>query len=851
MTDTRHRTSLGSTFRFAVRLLGLLGASTAALGGVLAAVLAPQVLSADFWKSPVDSLTPLVSGDAGTATQVGVCLALAGVGLVLVWLLVELAGGLFLVTGRKSAEGTLTFVLAALAVAVLVVVNWVSVEFYGRGDFTRDKRFTLDRALVDDLKKLDPNTPTTVLVLQLDKTSAFDPDQPDAVTSYAQQKITEKVLDLIDELRQHPELSARFDVHVLSRKDEKFEERLGVITGDKPELRAAVEAAPESSIFFASNRRVRRMPFGQFYMLDKTASRGKEAVGGEANPAAANLVLAPQGKERFVRALVGLERRQPKIGLLTIHPYLTSRKPEDEGTAAFSSFGLRSALERDGCEVIDVVLKKGWDGGTGLSPSAGTFDESKLEEIEAEYLGASESALESVIERRNLEIVRERVQNAPIAQVEANFRAVAPRGQRTEPEYRQFLLTRVIDPSVAQLKTDEEEANKRVAALEPEYRKLLGDDRVQADRRAADVYAKLKASVADCDLLIIPRYTTMSLVNGQVISPTLYPLAKSQTDVVREFLTAGKPVLFAFGPATGSRGPGATSDDNELLLQRLGFELGTQTVLTSAEAAAMKKPSTLGDRSVQLPTLEVVRNDNPVATAFDRANRTVDGTLELKRSGYRPIYLAPRAKPFANSPVVLQTTEDAWNEDRPVPESAGRPGSRPYFPKFDTLKPDDPKKGTREEEKKQKFVVGVAAEVPVPAEWTNPNAAVMQATVAMGATGDLGFGPGVAAAVLTPDAFQPKATDKTVRVAVFGHGGFFVGRKLDPGQEALLVSTVNWQLGRDDSLPKDVPDADKWRYPRVPLDDKQQAFWQIGGLAGLPFVAFLLGVVALLFRWRR
>lgn len=850
MTDTRHRTSLGSTFRFVVRLFGLLGLAAAAVGGVIVTVEQPAATTAGFWQSAATTVPPLVDGSAGAVTQAGAVLYVAGAAVLVLWMLVEVIGGLFLMAGRKSAEGSLTFLLAALALAVLVVVNWVSAEFYARFDCTRDARFTLDRPLVDELKKLDPNTPTTVLVLQLDKTSAYDPDQPDAITSYAQQKITEKVLDLIDELRQHPELSARFDVRVLSRKDETFEEQLGKATDGMPALRAAVESAPESSIFFASGSRVRRMPFSQFYLLDKTASRGKEKVGDPANPTAANLVLAPQGKERFVRALVGLEQRRPKVGLLTIHPYLTSRKPEDEGTAAFSAYGLRAALEHDGCEVIDVVLKKGWDGGSGLSPSAATFEESKLEEVEAEYLAASEAMLEAEIELRNLELVQERVKNAPIAEVERMIRG-APRGTMTEKEYREKLQSMLIEPSKRQLRSDADEAKKRAAEVEPAYRKLLGDDRVQADRRASDVYAKLKAVAADCDLLIVPRLTTMSLVNGQVISPGLYALAKAQTDVVKEFLAGGKPVLFAFGPATGNRGFGPTSDEHETLLQRLGIELGTQTVLTAPEATAMRKPATLGDRSVQLPALEVVRSDNPVSAAFDRANRTVDGTLELKRSGYRPIYLAARDKPFRFNPVLLRTTEDAWNEDRPLAESASRPGSRPYFPKFDTTKPDDPKKGTREEEKKQAFVVGVAAEVPVPAEWTDPTAAAVQAAAVQAATADVGFGPGVASAVLTPDAFRSKESAKTTRVAVFGHGGFFVGKKLDPGQEALLVSTVNWQLARDDSLPKEVAAEEKWKYPRVPLDDKQKTYWQWGGGLGLPLAAALLGMVALLFRWRR
>ncbi|MCU0704233.1 MAG: hypothetical protein MUF18_09690 [Fimbriiglobus sp.] len=834
MTDIRHRTTLGSTFRFAVRLLGLAGVLTAAIGGLIAYVQTDGSLTDE-------------AGDP--VARIGRLMVVVGGAAAALWVFVELVGGLFLVAGRKSAEGVATGVLGLLAVVAVVVVNLASVTFYTRYDATRDRRFTLDRELIDELKKLDPNTTTTVLVLQLDKTSTFDPDQPDAITAAAQQKITEKVTDLIDELRQHPELSARFDVRVLSRRDERFEEQLATATHDKPELAAAVQAAPESSIFFASNGRVRRMPFSYFYLLDKTASRGKEAVGGLANPAAANLVLAPQGKERFVRALVGLEQRKPKVGLLTIHPYLTSQDADDDGRAPYTAAGLRAALEQNGCEVADVVLKKGWGRGRP-QPSAGTFDESKLEEKESEYLGATGQALQADLRLQEVEAMREWLKTAPVAAVEQRFRRY-PRGSMADAEYRTKLDTVVLDPTVRQLKLDAEDARRRAAEAEPEYRQLLADDRIQADRRAADVTAKLRAATADCDLLVIPRLTTMSLVIGQVIPPSLYPLAESQTVVVKEFLASGKPVLFAFGPTVDAGGFGPATDANEILLQRLGFELGSQTVITTPEAVAMTRPATLGNRSVKLPPLEVVMAGNTVAAAFDRANRSVDGTLELKRSGYRPIYLAQRDRPFTAPAVVLQTTADAWNESRPLAEEADDgPRSRSYYPKFEAALPDDPAKGTREEERKQRFVVGAAAEVPVPAEWIDPKAAALQAAAVM-AGGVVGLPPGVASAVMTPDAFADKPSARTARVAVFGHGGFFVGQKLDPGQEALLISTVNWQLRRDDQLPKPVADAEKWRYPRVSLDDKQRQYWQVAGAAGLPLLAAFFGVVALMFRRRR
>ena len=47
----------------------------------------------------------------------------------------------------------------------------------------------------------------------------------------------------------------------------------------------------------------------------------------------------------------------------------------------------------------------------------------------------------------------------------------------------------------------------------------------------------------------------------------------------------------------------------------------------------------------------------------------------------------------------------------------------------------------------------------------------------------------------------------------------FVGKKLEPAQETLLVDTLNWQLKRDDRLPKD--EAVKWEYPRANLTSQE------------------------------
>src|SRR5438105_1219406 len=84
---------------------------------------------------------------------------------------------------------------------------------------------------------------------------------PDAGDFAAERKVVEKVRDLVDQLR---ELGPRFKVTVLDVEEEGYEDRLAALTRDAPELRAAIDAAPENSIFFHAAGRVQRMSFGEF-----------------------------------------------------------------------------------------------------------------------------------------------------------------------------------------------------------------------------------------------------------------------------------------------------------------------------------------------------------------------------------------------------------------------------------------------------------------------------------------------------------------------------------------------------------------------------------------------------------
>jgi hypothetical protein len=846
MKDTRHRTRVGSLFRFAVRGLGLLGVLAAVNGLGITAIERPDVFAVRSVGQVEPTVRPLVEGAAGTLPQVGAILLLAGAAAVLVWLLVELLGGLFLVAGRKSAAGVGATAQVALAAALLVVVNALSFQHFARFDRTRDRRFTLDPPLVEQLKKLDPNSPTTVLVLQMDRTSALEPEQSDALTTAAQQKITEKVLDLIDELREQPDLTARFDVHVLHTKDEAFADRLAAVTAGKPELTAAVEAAQENSILFAANGRVRRMPFAQFYLLDRPASQGKATADDRPNPAAANLVLAPQGKDRFVRALLGVEAKKPRVGLAVIHPLLSSRESNDD----YSAGGLRQALLANGFEVSDVILKKGW-GRREPTPAASTFEEDELARTEGRYNLYSLLVYDRERAVQLLNKEKERVAKAPLADVDREFRRAVGRPIRTE-EDRGELMRDVIDYTI-RLRADElAEFRTRLEKETPKYQQLIGDDRLLDTRRETNVKTKLAQYAADCDLLIVPRYTVMDVSKGAAIPARLYTLAADQAEVVKEFLKAGKPVLFAFGPTNADRArPGLdpAADDLEKMVARFGIELGGQTVVTEDEAQAISEQQGEAlQQDTKLPPLVFPPAPadgtpaNPIAAAFARTARSVGSGVEVKRSGFRPVYAPAVRQPFP--PAVMLTTAASWNESRPLAEDD-------YIPTFDPPKPNDPKKGTRDEERKGPFPVGVAVEAAVPAEWVAADTAGGANAAAAVAANPIGAGlpPGVASAVaLTPNEFAPDLKRPTVRLAVYGHGGLFVGKKLDPGQEALLLTTVNWQLNQADRLPKDVPDAERWRFPRVPLTENEQRYWKLGAAVDLPLLAAFFGLIALMLR---
>jgi hypothetical protein len=910
--DVRQRTTLGNRFRFLVRVLGLTGVLAIPAGWLLAGEALPPV---EAWTP--DLLRSTVETVADPTVKVGVIALAAGAVAVAVWVLVELLGGLFLVAGRKTVVGTNTALQIGLAAALLVIVNVVAFGTYWRFDLTRDKQFTFAPELIRELQTLRADSPTTIVVLHLHATAGSLSDKPNpygkAYGKAAERKVIEKVNDLVDQLR---EFGPRFNVVVLDAEDDRFERQVKELTRTRPGLAEAIQTAPEDSIFFYADEKVRRLPaanwawdrqtyrpatapdpddpsrqlvypgsitrmsFSDFYQLDMTASKEPTAAERERTAAAAgglafapgvrglgNLVLLPRGKEAFVKKVLALEERKPRVALAVIHPLLTSREEFDEYTAA----GLRSTLEANGFEVVDVILKKGWNRRGEPAPAAYTYEESELDRAEARsnLLNVLVADREGMVGQ--LKAVRARLDRATLAELDRAFGRQL--GRRISSEDDRAFLRRVFDDNILLRQEELAEFTRQAAEAGAQYRDLLRNERAAENRRITNVREKLKQYVDDCDLLIVPRLTVVDISRGAqgVIPPSLFDLSKDQAEVVKGFVKAGKPVLFAVGPTNVARGGPPSSpagDDVEKLLPQLGILPGNQTILTPADTQAMAERKDEGfGASADVPPLvfdlppKDGKKPNPVAEAYRVTARAVDRRLDLRKSGFRPIYVAPGAAgrlPFAAE--IMFTGKESWNESDPTPDDDS-------VPKFDPAKPDDPKKGTLDEERHGPFPVGVAVETPVPADWFDPAglpAAAVPSAAAAGVAGAVptappGLGPQYPAAALTLPldgglyaAGLTLAADKvkrpTVRIVALGHGGLFTGRQLDPAQQTLLLDAINWQLHRDDRLPADVPDGQKWRYPRADLSPRAFFAWRWATFAGLPLLTAYVGLIALMVR---
>jgi hypothetical protein len=860
-TDTRHRTTFGTRFRFLVRVLALFGVLAVAAGAVVALPSFPPTpeLNAEYLQTAAE-------GEKGTYQQVATLLLAGGAVALALWLLVEVVSTLTLLTGRKTASGTNAAVQVALAAALLVVVNALSFQNYWRWDNTRDGEFTIAPELRAKLATLDPNTPTTIIALRVHKTASIAPDRSDNYDAAAERKVVEKVRDLTDVLR---EFGPKFDVHVLDTEDEDFAERLDALTqaDDRKTLRTAIETAPENSIFFAANGKFRRMGFNEFLLYDKTASKAE----GE-DKSERNLVLIPQGKDKFIEKLLAVEARKPVVGVAVVHGALSTKSDSERISLA----GMRVALERNGFEVQDIILKN-W--GRQLTPAARTFGEDDFAATEAKFnlYSLAVSQIETSLRRREKAVAEAKTEvTAMMAAVDKRDQSTAVKHLEVAVEILQEFYSRrivsdaqarfvlsTVEESVPTLRQELVSYREKLDGVRPKYDELVKNDKLLESRRPGEVKARMTQFVDSCDVLIVPRLTVLNLSKGEAIQAWLHNWSDEQVAVLREFIAAGKPVLFALGPTSvDNQRAGRESPDRRLdaLLGRFGITLGEQAIFTDAEgeAAAEADGDSFGKgvepAAIRLDTpARAGKPANPLATAFESSGRLVDGKLPIRRSGFRPVYLSERAR--AESPfvgVLASTAADTWNESRPLPDAEEN-----YYPRFTPTKLGDPEKGTRDEERRGPFDVGVAVEAPVPSDWLEPKLLAAETAAVVGGLASLGVGfpTGLPVAGLPTETFLPALPESdrpkppTVRLVVLGHGGLFTGEKsMAPGEEALLLHALNWQLRRDDKLPQAVTAGQEWKYPRVKLDAVQKAAWTGGAVALLPLTCAVFGVIVLMIR---
>jgi hypothetical protein len=858
MADSRQRTTWGTRLRFLIRIAGLTGIFAAVIGAGLCASAVPDrhQWTLDNWFAATDS-------GFGPAAKIGAWALAGGFAAVVLWLLVELLGMLSGL-GRRTAVGTSATVGTIAAVALLVFVNAYSFTHHARYDLTRNQQFTLPADLAERLRSLRAESPTTIVVLQKHNIFGTLSTDRDSFTKAAEEKVAEKVKDLVDLFR---ELGPRFNVVVLDSEAFGYDRQLAELTKDAPELKAAIETVPENSIFFHANKRVQRLAFNEFLQLDKTAS--KEREGGRSN-----LVLVPQGIENFARRVLTVQERRPKVAVCVVHELLTTEFAEGRGKS-YTLAGMRKSLTEAGYDVIDVVLKKNWASAGSLDdlkPAADTRAESKLERLEGE-LATSESELTAArAEAALFEEVMKRVvevKGKPWEERNALYRKLVRGGEVTEDVEAQFVAS--IARRAERAKQSFEEAQKDRRTADERLKEAMKDERPLQDRRMNDVKAKLTSVLADVDMLVIPRFTVEDATEGQDVGPNLHSLSKDQIEVIKGFMAKGKPVLACLGPITPSlprRGAETaeefekrlqtaladSTDGFEQLITQRGIELGRDLILFDGEArsfAARRAGQQFGGGvSTDIPPLALVETPagvslepNPIAAAARLTARSVDQKLELRMRALRPVYIAngwQSRLPFAAE--FAFTSSDSWNEIRPFIQFRTLPDgsvAATDLPRYEPTPLDDPKKGTHEEERRGPFPVGLAIESKIPAAWVDEEYGREQAVAALLTPFD-----SVLAAGLTVAA--NKLDRPMQRLVVFGSGNIFSGAKLEPAQEKLLVHSANWLTGREDRLPhSDIP---AWSFPRVEMTERQVVQWRLATVVGLPLLAVYVGLMVTMLR---
>jgi len=846
-----------SYFRFLFRFL--------ALAGLLVACVAGLICAAELSGLSVPILKAAFKGESGPVARNALWALVGGAATALVVVAFDLLVGVGSSAGRRSFLGFNVIIQVLLAITLLVGINIWSFRNYRRVDVTREREFTLPDDVAADLRKLRGET--TIVVYLPHKTFGRFSDKPDRYDNAAEQKVVEKVQDLVQQLR---EFGPQFRVIVLDVNERDYAQQLAIQVAKFPNLAKAIDVAPENSIFFCSGNHVQRLGFNEFYQLDKTASA-------EANGGRGNLVLLHQGIVPFARRVLAIEEKRPRVALLASHPWLSS-EGQVEG---YSLAGLKKSLTDYGFEVRDILTNKlsGRRGrGLRLEKAVLSLDESRFDRVEAQ------------LSAWRLKVLRD---GAELAEGKAMFDLVASKmtddeldrklsemyGRRvTMPTDVRSRLVKSLTQRIPELDRDLEKNKVKTQEFEHELETLQDQEAVAEGQRQTDLNKKLTTLLSDCDVLVIARMTLIDTSIGDVVPSALHQLDENQLAAVKEFMVAGKPVLFCTGPTNEPPGPEEERrppqpiDGLEFLMNEVGFAFAPQAVLFDSEAEAYATNQVLsfgrGGGAETVPPLEFPQGEvsitarldrpgtlkpNPLAASLRLVQRSAGQPIELRPRYPRPIYFRPLRGASDTAVSFLQTNKASWNEDNPYPTD-----DRPV-PGYDAPKPEDATSGTLHERRRGPFPVGVAVETTLPVQWSNPSLGAAQtAQLALGGAGDFGpFPVGIASASfmpaesLVPDTIKNGSdyqSPKRVRIAVIGHGGWFSGFELKPAQETLAIQTLNWLLRRDDRLPQ----ADRvWQYPRVEMTRPETIYWIGGVVLGPPILLAIYGFMVLMARKTR
>jgi hypothetical protein len=795
---------------FLIRLAALTGLLTAGVGLVLVA-LSMQGASLRSWSDLAPNFQSL------TIKDLGLGLILIGGLLALMGLVVEIKVGLSAVAGQRGAFGSNVILQILLAVILLAGLNVFSFKHYLRWDWTRDHQFTLSPELQNRLGELRDKT--KIVVLERHVALGQLGDKPDNFDSAAERKVVEKVKDLVDQFQ---EMGPQFEVTVLDVQEEGYQDKLNEVTREDKNLRTAIDQAPDNTIFFSANGKVTRLGFHDIYQLDKQSSQ-------EANDGRGNLVLLYQGKEPFARKVLNIDEKRPRIALAVIHEILSMEGSEELGMA-----GMKKTLAARGFETQDIIFKK-WSEFAPPEPVALTFDESKLERLEEELAGL-DADIKNLEE--GLKKSRPLVKLWETSSLEELNKKYADelKGHKLTERERQINLERfkqqvaLMDFLLSQQREERDEKLREKSGLSV--------DTLAEQHRISDLRAKTNRMLADCDLLIIPRMTLFDVTRGERIPNRVYQLDQAQVEAVRDFLKAGKPVLFCFGPTNEPAGQmdqlNIPNDKLEDDLAQLGIKLGKQTILFNVESKtfAQRRGNLLimGANLTDVPAVEfdwppgadelpgqagiVSTTPDPIRESLRLTARSLgkNQSLDLHIRHPRPVYYVPQpGSSLPYDPTFMMTDAASWNDAQPFPTRERTPRYEP--PKSEVLT------GDLEQMRRGSFPIGVALETSIPPDWYTEK-----------------------------DAKPTKA-----RVAAIGHGGVFIGPTLSPAKEKLLLDVCNRLLGRDDLLTKGG-EENRWQYPRLILADDteaaetRQALWQWGARLGMPVLFAYLGLVVLLVR---